>query len=172
MKYALFGIVIAVLGFGEYVFVEVAPYPPERRIQRARQIPLVKDVVSAWQASKYEKWSKEGNPYASAALYHEGQIQKDEDVMARAKKRLLESDTDVARLNLYVINSEGRIAGDGVEWTVLVMKAARENIPNPWASEEQIRTHKMELDEWRERVYWQAEQGDERAQRIVAALEA
>jgi len=170
MKYWIVGIVIAVLGLGEYVFVNVAPYPPEKRMWRARQIPVVRDVVSAWQVIKYEKWSKEGNPWASAILYEEGQRREDDALMARAKKRLLESDTHAARYALYCIEHENRIDGDGVEWSVLLLKAGEENIPNPMWSSEEARSSQKKLDTWRDGIYLRAESGNKRAQRIVDGL--
>jgi hypothetical protein len=175
MKYWFIGLAIAVLGFGEYVYVNVAPYPPAKRVQMAQQIPFVKDVVDAWQLYRLEKWSKEGNPWASASLYHEGRRQKKDDAMARALERLRTSGTAAARFSLYMID---RRTDNGepvhIEWSeflALRVMAHREGIRVPTLSDEQHEEFMAEGEEDTARIYDRAAQGDSLSMLIVERLD-
>ena len=41
MKYGLIAIIVAILGIGEYAFVEFYPLPQHRRVQKLEKLPIV-----------------------------------------------------------------------------------------------------------------------------------
>lgn len=47
MKYGLIALVVAILGIGEYAFVEFYPLSPAQRIRRMDELPVVRQVIGA-----------------------------------------------------------------------------------------------------------------------------
>ena len=45
MRYGLFIIIFAVLGIGEYAFVEYYPLTPQGRVNKLVQLPIVKQIM-------------------------------------------------------------------------------------------------------------------------------
>ena len=45
MRYGLFILIFAVLGIGEYAFVEYYPLTPQGRVNKLVQLPIVKQIM-------------------------------------------------------------------------------------------------------------------------------
>lgn len=146
MKYAIIGIVVAVLGFGEYVYVNVMPFPPERRLQKLESIPVAKNVVHQWKMHKINEWVEAENPHAYGALLEEGKRRDDKELIEKAVKLLRGSDTYTARLHLYVHEtftysngSSSMKGGFTPEFLALMIMTLEEDLPIPIISQDQQR---------------------------------
>jgi len=61
MRYALIALVLAILGVGEYAFVEYYPISPNRRVQKFEKLPIVRSFVRANDIRAVEKMIEESD---------------------------------------------------------------------------------------------------------------
>lgn len=180
MKFWMIGIVLVVLGLGEWTYVEVAPYPPDRRMQQFTNLPFVKPfakpILKAVELRAADKMAVEGgDPWDYQLLYYVADKYGDEDRMARAKELLHASDTAAARWVTYRIEHRTKQL-QRKDWeperTILYLQMVAERIRSTITSEEDLERwqnwYKNELQELHEK----AENGDENARKIVGALDA
>lgn len=102
MKSALTIILLALLGFGEYVFVEVMPLPEHKRMGKLVEITHAEPLFYFWTLRRLESAAKEGNPYAYAGLLDMGRIRQNDELVGRALGLLESSNSFVAKRHLYV----------------------------------------------------------------------
>ncbi len=65
MKYALSILLVTILGFAEYVYVEVMPLPEHRRLGRLIEVTHAETVVQYWMLHKFEAVAEKSNPWES-----------------------------------------------------------------------------------------------------------
>lgn len=143
MKYALSALLIAVLGFGEYVYVEVMPLPEHKRLGKLVELTHTGAVFHYWKVAKLETAAKEGNPYAYGALLTEGRKQDNEELIERALALLKSSDSFTAKRYLYVdeyFSGSEKFKKENsfftAEFLALTMLALEENFTLPLLSAE------------------------------------
>ena len=178
MKYAIFGIVLAVFGLAEYTFVEVVPWPKKMRMSRFVNLPYVKpiaDPILDWQeVRRVEKAIEEGPPWTYYELYRLGNKRDDASMKERALGLLRSSNTASADHMIYTIENGPGKAPFG-EWSVermaLFLRSVQENLRYPNINDEAFARITKGNMEFVETYYRNAESGDERARQIVARLE-
>lgn len=178
MKFAIFGVLLAIFALAEYAYVEVIPLPPQERMAKFARLPFVKPIaepiLELIEVHQLEKLVDEGHPVAYNDLYHHGREKGDEAMMERGKELLRSSDTHFADYVLYVIEN-GPGQAPFREWEeermVLFLRMLKENLRRPGIDDEaHERVSKGNIG-FVKTFYLNAESGDERSQRIVDALD-
>lgn len=179
MKYWIIGLVVAVLGLGEYVYVEVAPYPPKMRMNVFVSLPIVKPfskpILKAYARHEFDRRVKEEpSPWTYQTLHLVSKHRGDEEMVSRALDLLRSDETDTARFVLYQIEN-GSVHAPIEEWelerAVLLYRMLEERLPSPGVDDDRIRERDEAWDKMILQLYQDADAGDARSQQIVAALE-
>ena len=173
MKTALLVAAVAVLGIGEYAFVELAPYPSHTRIQKLERVPIVGRAIKTSRDARLrravERGIRKGDPFAYSQMASWAKEAGDHVTFREMLNLLRASDSATAAYLLY-FHERGRPSREfflSEEFRIISCRMMRENYRPYGASEEMYRREKAAHARTLRALRQAAESGDEAALTIL-----
>jgi len=176
MKAGIAVVLVALLGLGEYAFVEYYPLEPYQREQRLIRLPVVGSIVKACQARRQERSVTEirakaesGDPYAMLTLFLIGKTRTGATDMQGATILLRESSSPTATMFLNAFITQ-EYEPDSREAMLLRARAMIENLRRDEQDEALFDRQTRQFDSELSALFQVSKDGNEDARWVVDHL--